>query len=40
LDYEFLSDPIDEIAFEGETVEFRCDTPLGDPLPSVSSAFK
>lgn len=26
---------MDEIAYEGDTVEMRCDTPAGEPMPSV-----
>ena len=36
LDSEFQSEPMDDNAYEGDTVELRCDAPEGDPIPSVS----
>lgn len=37
MEIEFQSDPIDETAYEGDTVELRCDAPRGEPTPTVSS---
>jgi len=35
MDTEFQTEPMDEIAYEGDTVELRCDPPKGEPRPSV-----
>jgi len=35
MEEEFHAEPMDETAFEGETVEMRCDPPKGEPMPSV-----
>lgn len=35
MEDEFISEPMDEVVYEGDTVEMRCDTPAGEPMPSV-----
>jgi len=35
LEKEFQTEPMDEIAYLGDTVELRCDPPRGSPRPSV-----
>jgi hypothetical protein len=35
LEEEFQSEPMDEITYEGETLEMRCDPPKGEPIPTV-----
>lgn len=35
LEEEFRNEPMDEVAYEGNTVELRCDPPKGNPIPSV-----
>jgi len=31
---------MDDNAYEGDTVELRCDAPEGDPMPSVRKKHK
>ncbi len=35
MEVDFQSEPMDEMAYEGETVEMRCDPPRGEPMPNV-----
>ena len=35
LGTEFMTEPMDEIAYEGDTIELRCDPPKGEPRSSV-----
>ena len=35
LEEEFQSEPMDDISYEGETIEMRCDPPRGEPAPTV-----
>ena len=35
MEEEFQTEPMDETAYESETIEIRCDPPKGEPIPSV-----
>ena len=35
MDEDFQSEPMDEVAYTGDTVEMRCDPPKGEPTPTV-----
>ena len=35
LEGDFLSEPMDEIAYVDDTIELRCDPPQGEPEPNV-----
>ena len=35
LDEDFLTEPMDEISYTGDTVEMRCDPPRGEPPATV-----
>lgn len=35
LEEDFQSEPMDEVAYTGDSVEMRCDPPRGEPTPTV-----
>ena len=35
MEEDFLTEPMDEVSYEGDTVEMRCDPPRGEPSASV-----
>jgi hypothetical protein len=36
LEKDFQFEPVDEISFVSDSVELRCDPPVGDPSPTVT----
>ena len=35
MEEDFLTEPMDEVSYEGDTVEMRCDPPKGEPSATV-----